>query len=62
MMAVKSWAAPAAGGDSSADAAASDIAAAAWLDRVVVFSAPWQASSVQVLCSYQCPEVRTHTA
>jgi hypothetical protein len=61
-MAVNTSAAAAADGGSSAEAAASNIAAAAWLDRVLVFSAPWQASSAQVLCCYQCPEVSTHTA
>jgi hypothetical protein len=62
MMAVNTSTASPADGGSSAGAAASNIAAAAWLDRVLVFSAPWQASSAQVLCSYQCPEVSTSTA
>ncbi|WIA37015.1 hypothetical protein OEZ86_013999 [Tetradesmus obliquus] len=59
MLAVNTSAAPAAAahGNSSAGAAASNMAAAAWLDRVLVFSAPWQASSAAVLSSYQCPEV-----
>ncbi|WIA16802.1 hypothetical protein OEZ85_013742 [Tetradesmus obliquus] len=59
MLAVNTSAAPAAAahGNSSAGAAASNMAAAAWLDRVLVFSAPWQASSAAVQSSYQCPEV-----
>lgn len=62
MLAVNTSAAPAAAahGNSSAGAAASNMAAAAWLDRVLVFSAPWQASSAAVLSSYQCPEVSGH--
>jgi hypothetical protein len=59
MLAVNTSTAAAAAHDgSSADAAVSSVAAAAWLDRVLVFAAPWQASSAAVLCSYQCPEVR----
>lgn len=42
-------------GGGSADGS---TAAAAWLDRLLVFCAPWQASTAQVLCSYQCPQVR----
>lgn len=34
------------------------IAAAAWLDHVIVFAAPWQASTADVLCNYRCPQVR----
>ncbi|KAF6264700.1 hypothetical protein COO60DRAFT_1654818 [Scenedesmus sp. NREL 46B-D3] len=58
MLAVNGSAAPtpAAPRDSDAGASAYSVAAAAWLDRVLVFSAPWQASSAQVMCSYECPE------
>jgi hypothetical protein len=64
MLAVNTSAAPAASAhsDSGAGAAANHMAAAAWLDRVLVFSAPWQASSAAVLSTYQCPEVSRQTA
>jgi len=49
----------------SGDEAAS-MAAAAWLDRFVVFAAPWSAAAVaggafqpvEVVAEYRCPEVR----
>ncbi|KAF8065716.1 WDR90 [Scenedesmus sp. PABB004] len=32
-------------------------AAAAWLDRLLVFSAPWAAAEARVLARFECPEV-----
>lgn len=48
---------PAAAAAGTGAASSSCVAAAAWSDRLLVFSAPWQADDAPVLATYQCPQV-----
>jgi hypothetical protein len=47
----------AAAGNQAGASGRSCVAAAAWLDMLLVFRAPWQADVAPVLCSYKCPQV-----
>lgn len=43
---------------SGADPGSACVVATAWLDRLLVLRAPWKAAAGQVVCNYQCPQVR----
>jgi len=43
---------------SGGDPGSACVVAAAWLNRLLVLRVPWKAAAGQVVCSYQCPQVR----